>query len=44
MGTRGHFLKQLDEMGLEENKKGHIREKRGGAAKPENTAAEDETP
>jgi len=40
------FLKTLDQLGLERTKNGHVREKRGGAAKAEETAAtpEDGTP
>jgi phospholipid/cholesterol/gamma-HCH transport system substrate-binding protein len=41
-GTPQHFLKQLDEMGLESTKDGRIREKRRGAAKTEDTAASSE--
>jgi phospholipid/cholesterol/gamma-HCH transport system substrate-binding protein len=35
------YLKELDKMGLESTKKGNIREKRSGPAKPETTSAED---
>src|SRR5215213_2053137 len=44
VGPPQHFLKQLDEMGLETTKDGRIREKRSGAAKTENTAASSEDP